>query len=414
MVFSHQTKTTAVIAFLGGMLPLALATPGGAQQVNFSDVGSGYWARPFIERLAQEDIIAGFPDGTFKPNDPVTRAQFAAIIRQAFDQPVTRGRANFSDVRSNYWAARAIADAYATGFMSGYPDGSFQPNQQIPRVQALVSIANGLNIDPGGSINAALRTYRDADDIPNYAEDEVAAATQNGMVVSYPNVNYLRPQRIATRADVAAFIYQAMVSEGRFSSLGREWDAASYVVNAPPVATTHRNSRRWVSAGTQLEVGYPEDSDASIVVAPGQTVVTTLEVVEPIRNDRNQILVPEGSTIQGRIVPVDIQGASITAAKFVADTIVVHERTHSIDAESRAIAATNSPASESIQGALVTAAAESILDSITGDRSLGSLIRDVITADNRVHSRDAVIVIDPRQLDLRLESDLHLAAHAED
>ncbi|MHC5727799.1 MAG: S-layer homology domain-containing protein, partial [Nostoc sp.] len=115
------------------------ATPAPTSTVNLSDVSSDYWARPFIQALADNNVIAGFPDGTFRPNQAVTRAEFAALIQKAFgSQNRVRqlSAGGFSDVPTGYWAASAIQSAYETGFLAGYPGNVFRPNQEIPRVQA--------------------------------------------------------------------------------------------------------------------------------------------------------------------------------------------------------------------------------------------------------------------------------------
>lgn len=413
-----SAKTTAFVA-LGSVALAGLALPAAAQTAEFTDVGSSYWARPFIESLASEQIIAGFPDGSFRPDQPVTRAQFAAIVRNAFDQPLDRTAPRFSDVSSSYWASAAIADAYGQGFLSGYPNGAFQPEQQIPRVQALVALANGLDYSPRGSVNEVLGVYRDRGQIPSYGEGPVAAATENRLVVNYPNVDTLQPQRTATRADVAAFIYQALVAQGRMPALQAGQSANSYIVGAAPGTGTgtgtgtSTSSPRLVPTGTELAVRYPNsNADVDIVVAPGQTVATSLQITEPIRNGQGQVLVPAGSTILGRIVPVEIRGSSITAAKFVADNLTVNGRTYSVNAESSAIAATNTVNNGTLQGALITGAAESILASITGNSGLGSVIGAVINGDNQVTSNSAVVVIRPSDLDITLRSDLTVDAIA--
>lgn len=415
MTFNASSKTTALAALgvlAGAATPLIMPAPTMAQQVEFTDVGSNYWARPFIERLAAEDIIAGFPDGSFQPNQPVTRAQFAAIVRQAFNQPMSRSAPNFPDVAADYWAREAIANAYSQGFMSGYPDNSFKPSQEIPRVQVLVALTNGLDFNANGSINQALSMYRDGSEVPSYAEDEVATATEKGMVVNYPNIDRLQPQAIATRADVAAFIYQALVAQGRMPALDANLAANNYVVGNAPT-NTNPGSALTVQAGSQIDLQYPNGNDVNIVVAPGQTIATTLEVSNPVRNSSGQVLIPAGSQVQGRIVPVNIQGASITAAKFVADTLTVNNRSYSINAESSAIAATDNVNTATLQGALVTAAAESIVGTITGQRGLGTVIGQVITGENgQATSQNAVVVIDPSQLDLVVGSDFSVASIA--
>ncbi|NES99766.1 MAG: DUF1565 domain-containing protein [Sphaerospermopsis sp. SIO1G2] len=191
----------------------------------FRDVRSGYWAKTYIEALASQNIIAGFPDGTFRPNEPVTRAQFAAIITKALKPPVKRSAIQFRDVRSNFWAYGAIQEAYKSQFVAGYPDGTFKPQQQIPRVQALVALANGLNFSANS--NSILSIYADANQIPNYAIAPVAAATVRELVVNYPSVQQLAPNRQATRAEIAAFVYQALVAIGRAEPI-----SSAYVVKA--------------------------------------------------------------------------------------------------------------------------------------------------------------------------------------
>ncbi|MDB9348312.1 DUF1565 domain-containing protein [Nodularia spumigena] len=194
-------------------------------QSAFGDVPEGYWAKAYIEALAGQNIIAGFPDGTFKPNDPVTRAQFATIVTKALTPPIKRTGINFRDVASNFWAYGAIQSAYRSEFLAGYPDGRFQPQQQIPRVQVLVSLANGLGFTANNQ--NVLSIYSDAAQIPNYAISPVAAATTRQLVINYPTARQLNPNRPATRAEIAAFVYQALVNAGRVEPI-----SSPYLVTA--------------------------------------------------------------------------------------------------------------------------------------------------------------------------------------
>ncbi|MBS3030440.1 MAG: DUF1565 domain-containing protein [Dolichospermum sp. DET50] len=191
----------------------------------FKDVQTGYWAKAYIEALASQNIIAGFPDGSFKPNEPVTRAQFAAIINKAFKPTATRAGITFNDVKSNYWAYTAIQTASSSPFLSGYPDLTFKPEQQIPRVQAIVALANGLGLT--ANTQTVINFYTDAGQIPNYALSPVAAATSRQLVINYPTVKELAPKRQATRAEIAAFVYQALVNAGRAQPI-----ASPYLVTA--------------------------------------------------------------------------------------------------------------------------------------------------------------------------------------
>lgn len=183
--------------------------------VSFSDVPSNYWAQGFIQELASRNIIKGFPDGSFRPNAPVTRAQFAAMLNQAIDKAPIRASINFADIPTNFWAAPAIQKAHTIGFMSGYPNNLFKPSENISRVQILVALANGFNYNPTQPVANTLKTYSDSPSIPNYALNSIAAATENRLVVNYPNITNLNPNQPATRAEVAALIYQALVRSGK-------------------------------------------------------------------------------------------------------------------------------------------------------------------------------------------------------
>ncbi|MGB3652210.1 MAG: DUF1565 domain-containing protein [Rivularia sp. (in: cyanobacteria)] len=189
--------------------------PGGATA--FVDVAPNYWAKSYIEALASKGIIAGFPDGSFKPNEPVTRAQFAAIINKAFAPQAQQQAINFSDVSSNFWAYSAIQSATKSPFLAGYPNNTFRPQLEIPRVQVLVSLANGLGLTTNNP--NVLSVYSDASQIPDWASSPVAAATATQLVVNYPTATQLNPSREATRAEVAAFVYQALVNAGKAQAI---------------------------------------------------------------------------------------------------------------------------------------------------------------------------------------------------
>jgi parallel beta-helix repeat protein len=211
---------------ISGSVDFVAATVAGASR--FADV-TGHWAAAYIEALADRNVIGGFPDGTYRPNEPVTRAQFAAIINAAFSPTPERPGITFPDVRSDFWGNAAIQSAYRGNFLSGYPDATFQPNQQIPRVQALVSLATGLKLSTGDT--TALTRYQDAAEIPAYATGAIAAATQQGIIVNYPNVQQLNPNQVATRADVAAFIYQALVNAGQAEAIPSPYLVLSSDIN---------------------------------------------------------------------------------------------------------------------------------------------------------------------------------------
>ncbi|MFB2771511.1 family 10 glycosylhydrolase [Pelatocladus sp. BLCC-F211] len=196
----------------------------------FSDI-QNHWARAFIEALAQRQILNGYPNGTFRPDNSVTRAEFAAIITTVFNLPGKREYVPFTDVPANHWAANAIQKAYEIGFLSGYPDRSFRPNNRIAKGDVLVSLVGGLGLSANVKADLLPKLpliYNDASSIPEYAKNAVAIATRAGIVTNFPNVKILNPKVAATRADVAAIVYQALVYQDKAEKI-----PSNYIVVAP-------------------------------------------------------------------------------------------------------------------------------------------------------------------------------------
>ena len=99
----------------------------------FSDVPKGYWAANYIGYMQQFGIITGYSDGSFRPDAPVTRAEFAAIASRF--EKLTEGSKSFADVPDTYWAARYIDFAATRGWVTGYSDGTFKPEDPITRAE---------------------------------------------------------------------------------------------------------------------------------------------------------------------------------------------------------------------------------------------------------------------------------------
>ncbi len=358
-----QTTTALLLALgmgAGAIAPFIATTPVMAQtqaQRQFTDVSSNYWASQFISSLAQRNIIAGFPDGTFRPNEPVTRAQYAAMVRKAFNQTTIRNSTRFVDVSTDFWAATAIDDAYRMGFLSGYPNNVFEPNQNIPRAQVLVSLANGLNYQ--ASTIASANVYGDSGSIPSYATASIAAATEQQLVVNYPNVQALRPNQTATRADVAAFIYQALASQNQVAAV-----QSPYIVQLR--STTAQSS---ITTGTTIAVDYTDGDQ--IVLLPDETLPLTLQVAEAVTNRQGQVLIPRNSQVIGELRPATV--GSQQGSQFVAQTLVLaNGRRLDLQAQSTVITTTETirrgaSIGEVFAGAVLGSGAAAAIGSVTGD-----------------------------------------------
>lgn len=215
MIFKFQTKLAIVVAagiiishqFFGKLNFVAAQN-----RTTFEDI-QGHWAQSCIEDLAKREIVKGYYENdTFRPNLPVSRAEFAALVSQAFPNVKAKENpTNFVDVPTDFWAYAAIREANRKGFMTGFIGSAFNPLLNISRVQALVALANGLDYEASQLSPQQLRQiFTDASEIPEYAEEAIATATEHWLVVNYPNVRQLNPNKPATRAEVATFICQAI------------------------------------------------------------------------------------------------------------------------------------------------------------------------------------------------------------
>ncbi|MDZ8029665.1 DUF1565 domain-containing protein [Nostoc sp. DedSLP04] len=178
---------------------------------------NGHWAEPFIQALARMDLTHAFADDSYQPDKPMTRAQYAAMVAIAFNPFPKIPAPDFTDVPKDFWAYSAIQIAASGGFVGGFSDRTFRPDRGVQRLQVIVSLVNGLGLPAVD--RDVVEVYSDRHTIPDYARTAVASATQRGIVVNYPDPKVLAPLRFATRAEVAAMVYQALVAIGRTSAI---------------------------------------------------------------------------------------------------------------------------------------------------------------------------------------------------
>jgi hypothetical protein len=183
-----------------------------------------------------------------------------------------------------------IEETYQQGFITGYPDGYFHPNQPVSKIEAIVALSKGLNLTTGTStlsiptamqrvvpqktaqkpikarifmsfvfttlmqplliskvpalvVNAVslnrpasfiiTNTYADTNNITQYAVGDVAAATKANIVVSYPNPKVINPNKLATRGEITALVYQTLVSQGKIELIAINLPANRYVIWTP-------------------------------------------------------------------------------------------------------------------------------------------------------------------------------------
>ncbi|PUA41051.1 hypothetical protein C8Z91_01210 [Paenibacillus elgii] len=176
-------------------------------KMGFTDM-SGHWAESSVSEASGCGIVDGFDDGTFRPNDPVTRVQFIAMLVRAkgFDKSGSTVPASvvFADQEAiPSWAAEAVSMAAQRGIVDGYEDGSFRPDAHVTRAEMTAMTARAYNLEAGPE--AELSIFSDAADIPDWAKGYVAAARQHGFVQGRENGRFA-PQEHTTRAEAAVLL----------------------------------------------------------------------------------------------------------------------------------------------------------------------------------------------------------------
>ncbi len=173
--------------------------------ITFTDMGT-HWAKPHAEILATMGIVSGMGNGAFAPEERVTRAQFAKMVVLALNLPVDQSATlSFRDARTvPDWGRPYVAAAVQAGLIKGYDDNTFRADQPITRAQIAAVVARGLWLkgnQPGGQA----RPFADRNAIPTWASADVEKAAQAGIITGYEDGTF-RAERTASRGEAAAMI----------------------------------------------------------------------------------------------------------------------------------------------------------------------------------------------------------------
>lgn len=176
---------------------------------SFADL-TGHWAKPDIELLASKRIVQGTTADGFAPNRSITRAEFAALLVRSLGLTGSAQAVAFSDVAKDEWYGAAIGQAVSAGIAKGYSDGTFKPNDLITREQMAVMLAGALkyanrSAQAGEKPDAVLGQYADRGSVSAWAKtavDELLAAR----ILQGKSATKIDPAADATRAEAAVMI----------------------------------------------------------------------------------------------------------------------------------------------------------------------------------------------------------------
>ncbi|WP_019422716.1 S-layer homology domain-containing protein [Paenibacillus sp. OSY-SE] len=213
------------------------SAPTAASKKTFLTDISGHWAEKTIEKFAAEGMVQGYENGSFQPNGTMKRAELITVINQLFGFQET-GAVSAADVTPDDWFYTEVAKAQKAGYITGYTNGRFKPEQAITRQETAVLIAHMLDLEVTGSSNA----FTDTVNSPEWSKGAIGAVTEAGVMQGY-NENIFKPTAQVTRAEAVVILdraYQAKnVAYDKAGVYGPETDVEkinqNVVINVPSV-----------------------------------------------------------------------------------------------------------------------------------------------------------------------------------
>ena len=183
---------------------------GGAQSVSalpFTDLPADYWADGAISKLYTKGLVSGYPDGTFRPGEAVTRAEFVAMLARALDLSVVTPEApTFTDVAAGDWCYGPVEAAVQANLVKGYSNSEFHPDAPITRQEIAAILAQALSKAGEAAASTSTDTgFTDNSRIAGWARGFVAETVRAGLLEGYPDGSFA-PMSNATRAEACAMI----------------------------------------------------------------------------------------------------------------------------------------------------------------------------------------------------------------
>ncbi|WP_246309509.1 S-layer homology domain-containing protein [Paenibacillus alginolyticus] len=173
---------------------------------------AGHWVKPYTDRLIGMNVVQGFEDRKFHPEDTLTRGQFAKMVAEAFKLPTSTVSTSFEDdSKIPSWAKASVAAAVKAGFINGYDENGktlFEADQTITRAEMSVIMARALSAN-GNKSETVQNQFRDATSMPAWAQASVNTAVSSGILNGYEDQTF-RPSLAATRAEASVMIYKLL------------------------------------------------------------------------------------------------------------------------------------------------------------------------------------------------------------
>lgn len=180
--------------------------------IQFKDV-EAHWARTAIAWVSSQSLVSGYADGTFRPNNPITRLEFALILfrlSSVKNMPIKNKNIKFSDFNDSHKYYNIVRDVCSKGLLSGYSDGTFKPNEQLSREELAVILSRLEEVKNKKIIHNNSIIYKDVP-INHWANSAIQQMYKKG-IMSGVNQNEFGIGRSVTRAEIATVLYRILAN----------------------------------------------------------------------------------------------------------------------------------------------------------------------------------------------------------
>jgi hypothetical protein len=198
---------------------------------SFKDVANTHWAKKSIELLATAGLVSGYPDGSFRPEKALSRAELAAMLVKAKNIPLPdKAQGLFPDVPRDNWAAVYVEAASQAGLMKGYPDRSFRPNQTINKAEGVTVMARLEGLDEiAQDLKENVEDSRFTDIKDNWAAGYILAVDDAGMLEYMGEATKFNPNIGFTRSEAVEILAKTTLGQDRVKALVEGSDNSSIV-----------------------------------------------------------------------------------------------------------------------------------------------------------------------------------------
>ena len=312
-----KTTKRIIAVFLAVIMTVGAFGAITVSAADFSDV-NGHWAEAGINKWSDRGVLSGYGDGTFKPDNNITRAELAKVIVSV--KGVNDIVENvFSDVNEGEWYYEPVSKAAAAGYVTGDADGAFRPNDYITREEAAAVLARAYNISGSGSIGE----FSDAMSVSDWAVAYVSGLLEGGVITGYEDGTF-RPKDNITRAEVVVMLDR--LEGGNAAAPGSTSGTEPSVTAAPasssaPSPTAASTTAPMFSGGGGGGGGYRSET-YTVTFKDGTETVSTLSVSKntTIASSRIPKTEKEGYDFVGWYTDSEFSGTAVNFDSFTVES----------------------------------------------------------------------------------------------